>query len=185
MKTRKIFALLMLSVMVLSCMSGESFAAKKKTARKKTAPAQQTEQKAPTKKADPHGYYKGLTQKQGEQADAVAREIADAVMAEGSLVTDLQKVRAASRLVARYCSQCTYGNDENRYYRTPYGVFVAGVYTCAGATRALGRVLDYMGYAWEHANENQWSHQWCILTMDGQQGFADGQVGITGYGEHP
>ena len=54
------------------------------------------------------------------------------------------------------------------------GVFVAGVYTCAGTTRALGRVLDYMGYSWQHVNENKWSHQWCIVTMDGQAGYADG-----------
>lgn len=42
-----------------------------------------------------------------------------------------------------------------------------------------------MGYAWEHVNENQWSHQWCKLTMDGQIGWADGQIGWVGYGEHP
>lgn len=45
------------------------------------------------------------------------------------------------------------------------GVFVDGVYTCAGTTRALGRVLDYMGYGWQHVNENKWVHQWCIMTM--------------------
>ena len=60
---------------------------------------------------------------------------------------------------------------------------MAGVYTCAGTTRALGRVLDYMGYSWQHVNENKWSHQWCIVTMDGQAGYADGMGGIAGYGE--
>lgn len=60
---------------------------------------------------------------------------------------------------------------------------MAGVYTCAGSTRALGRVLDYMGYSWQHVNENKWSHQWCIVTMDGQTGYADGMGGIAGYGE--
>ena len=84
--------------------------------------------------------------------------------------------------MAGFCARSAYGNDPNRYYRTPYGVFVAGVYTCAGSTRALGRVLDYMGYTWTHTNENQWSHQWCVLTMDGQTGFADGMGGFAGYG---
>ena len=51
-----------------------------------------------------------------------------------------------------------YGTDADKYYRSPYGVFVAGVYTCAGSTRALGRVLDYMGYSWQHVNENKWVH---------------------------
>ena len=73
--------------------------------------------------------------------------------------------------------------DADKHYRSPYGVFVAGVYTCAGTTRALGRVLDYMGYSWQHVNENKWSHQWCIVTMDGQTGYADGMGGIAGYGE--
>ena len=86
-------------------------------------------------------------------------------------------------VVAAYCDNCIYGSDTNKYYRSPYGVFVAGVYTCAGSTRALGRVLDYMGYSWQHVNENKWSHQWCIVTMDGQTGYADGMGGIAGYGE--
>ena len=60
---------------------------------------------------------------------------------------------------------------------------MAGVYTCAGTTRALGRVLDYMGYGWQHVNENKWVHQWCIMTMDGQTRYADGMGGIAGYGE--
>ena len=61
---------------------------------------------------------------------------------------------------------------------------VKGEYSCAGATRALGLVLDCMGYQWTHVNENQYGHQWCSLYMDGQLGFADGQIGLAGYGEH-
>ena len=136
------------------------------------------------KKNNSHSYYKGLTKAQAEEADKIARSIAQEIMADKSLNTDLKKVRTATRIVARFCSMCAYGNDKNRYYRTPYGVFVAGVFTCAGATRALGRVLDFMGYDWQHVNENQWAHQWCVLEMDGEIGFADGQVGMAGYGEH-
>ena len=135
-------------------------------------------------KANSHSYYKDLTKAQAEEADKVARNIAEKIMAEKSLNTDLKRVRAATRTVAKFCSMGRYGNDEKRYYRSPYGVFVAGVFTCAGATRALGRVLDFMGYDWQHVNENQWAHQWCVLEMDGQIGFADGQVGMAGYGEY-
>ena len=39
-----------------------------------------------------------------------------------------------------------------------------------------------MGFTWQHTNENQNRHQWCIVTMDGQTGFADGMGGIAGYG---
>jgi len=45
------------------------------------------------------------------------------------------------------------------------------------------RVAVSMGYSWQHVNENKWSHQWCIVTMDGQTGYADGMSGIAGYGE--
>lgn len=130
-----------------------------------------------------HSYYKGLSAEQAAAADAVAKQIADSIMANPAYTTDCQRVTAAAQTVASYCNNSVYGSDVDKYYRSPYGVFVAGVYTCAGSTRALGRVLDYMGYSWQHVNENQWVHQWCILTMDGQTGFADGMGGFAGYGE--
>ena len=130
-----------------------------------------------------HNYYKNITAEQAAAADAVAKQIADSIMANKAYTTDLQRVNAAAVTVAAYCSQIPYGSDAAKWYRSPYGVFVGGVYTCAGSTRALGRILDYMGYSWEHTNENKNSHQWCIVTMDGQKGFADGMGGFAGYGD--
>ena len=117
-------------------------------------------------------------QEKNEMALEVAKQIASVVPTDCS---DLERVSIAAQIVSYYCSFCWYtmgGTD----YRTPYGVFIKGEYSCAGSTRALGMVLECMGYSWTHANENQYSHQWCELVMDGQQGFADGQVGIAGYG---
>ena len=130
-----------------------------------------------------HEYYKGIPYEGAMQADQVARQIAEAIMTNPQYTTDLQKVTAAAQMVADYCKNEVYGMDEAKYYRSPYGVFVARVYTCAGSTRALGRVLDFMGYSWTHQNENQNRHQWCVLTIDGQSGFADGMAGIAGYGQ--
>ena len=74
------------------------------------------------------------------------------------------------------------GND----YYTAYGVFIKGESSCAGTTRALGMILEEMGYSWRHANENQWTHQWVIVdNMDGQVGWADGMIGMAGYGGFP
>ena len=173
---KRILSLLIILLMICS-FTDAAYSAKRKSRQR---PAQNQE----VRKADPHSYYKGLTKAQGEEADRIAQDIAKKVMAERSLNTDLKKVRAASKIVAWYCSRGVYGNDEKRYYRSPYGVFVAGVFTCAGATRALGRVLDFMGYDWHHVHENQWAHQWCVLEMDGEIGFADGQAGLASYGEH-
>ena len=130
-----------------------------------------------------HSYYKGVTAEQAAAAEAVAKQIAESIMSNTAYTTDLQRVTAAAQTVAAYCNNSVYGSDVNKYYRSPYGPFVAGVYTCAGSTRALGRVLDYMGFEWQHVNPNKWVHQWCILTMDGQVGYADGMGGIAGYGE--
>ena len=133
-----------------------------------------------------HDYYKYCSKEQAEQADAVARNIATRVLSDTSLNTDLAKVRKAASIVFReYIVPNQYGTDANKYYRGPYGVFIAGIHTCAGGARGLGRVLDFMGYDWEHANPNAWTHQWCIVNMDGQSGYADGMGYGCGFGTHP
>ena len=115
-----------------------------------------------------------------DQARVVARQIANSI-GEGS---DLERIAQAAAIVSGYCSQGTYTTEESDYSEA-YGVFIAGEYSCAGATRALGVVLECMGYQWEHVNPNQWTHQWCKVQMDGQVGWADSQLGMAGYGEHP
>ena len=119
-------------------------------------------------------HYKNLTADQAAAADAIAKAIADEAMANGG-DTDGQKIYYAAQLVDQYVKQCTYSNDEDKFYRSPYGVFVANVYTCAGATRAMGRVLEFMGYKWYHPGENQWDHQWVVVKMDGEYGWIDVQ----------
>ncbi len=111
----------------------------------------------------------------------VAQQIADSIT--GS--SDLEKIRQAAEIVASYCMNSTYTSSDPDY-RSAYGLFCKGVYTCAGSTRALGMVLECMGYSWEHVNANQWTHQWCrVMMMDGQEGWADGMSGIADYGECP
>lgn len=120
------------------------------------------------------------TSSKDAEARAVAQAIADSIP-PGS---DLERVSAAAAAVAGYCNRGVYTTDDPDY-RTAYGVFCKGVYTCAGATRAMGMVLECMGYKWTHVNPNMWTHQWCQVVMDGQLGYADGQGGIAGYGKHP
>lgn len=117
-----------------------------------------------------------------EQALAVAWDITDFVNSL-NLQTDVERVDLAGYIVSQYCAQATYTMSGDNYDKA-YGVFIVGEFSCAGATRALGMVLDCMGYEWEHVNEHLYTHQWCRLTMDGQIGWADGQIGA-GYGEHP
>lgn len=130
-----------------------------------------------------HNYYKNIPKDVADTSDIYAKAIADTILSDKTLVTDLQKVQAAAETVSYLCSISIYGSDKEKYYRSPAGLLIKGVYTCAGSTRTLGRILDFMGYSWQHANENQNIHQWCILQMDGQIGFADGMGGFAGYGQ--
>lgn len=130
-----------------------------------------------------HNYYKNITAEQAALADKVAKNVANSIMNDSTKKTDLERVQAAAQFVELCCGACVYGQDAEKTYRSPYGVFIGGAFTCAGSTRALGRILDYMGIEWEHANENQDTHQWCILTVDGQKTWADGMAGLAEYGD--
>ena len=132
-----------------------------------------------------HKYYKYLTSQQAAQADAIAKAIAQEAMKYGGN-TDREKIAYASQRVKEYLDNARYGNDEDYHYRSPYGVFVSGRWTCAGSARALGRVLDFMGYTWYHAGEDQWDHQWVCVKMDGEYGSVEPQYGATGccYGNY-
>ncbi|MCR4902711.1 MAG: hypothetical protein K6A23_07630 [Butyrivibrio sp.] len=147
----------------------------------------------------------GMTVSQEVQARSIAKQIADGINAgaaayiesqkededededdedeEEIVVTDVEKVAYAAGVVKAYCDRGTYVTT-GQVYRTAYGVFVAGEYSCAGSTRALGLILDYLGISWEHANINQWADQWCRVVVDDQEGYADGIEGIVGYGKH-
>lgn len=131
-----------------------------------------------------------------QMAKEEAKAIADYIMNELSLNSDLKRIGAAARIVYEYMSA---GNTIPSYtinpdgsascnvvgYNRPFGTLITGYSTCAGDVRALGLILEYMGFEWYHVNENQWDHQWCVVyDVDGQTAFADGSWnGIVGYGE--
>ena len=173
----KIICAVLVLVVTFSIAAPAVYATEGNTA---TVPATTTA--TPTKPAT-HVYYKNVPKEVADYSDAMAKAIADTIMSDPNLTTDLQRVQAAAEAVAYLCSISTYGYDTEKYYRTPAGLLVYGVYTCAGSTRTLGRILDFMGYEYTHVNENQYKHQWCVLTMDGQVGYADGMGGFAGYGE--
>lgn len=115
-----------------------------------------------------------------KQAKAIADKFAKTIT--GS--TDLIKVKKAAKIVSIICQYCYYTTDDPDY-KTPYGVYVKGVYTCAGSSEALGMLLESMGYtSWEHVNNHQWTHQWCELKLDGKASYADGMAGVAGYGSY-
>ena len=64
-------------------------------------------------------------------------------------------------------------STEDAHYNDPYGYLVAGVASCAGCTRTTGLCLNMLGISYEHVNENQWSHQWCRVNIDGTYWICD------------
>ena len=59
------------------------------------------------------------------------------------------------------------------HYNDPYGYFILGSASCAGCTRATGLCLNILGIPYEHVNENQYSHQWCRVNVNGTYWITD------------
>ena len=97
--------------------------------------------------------------------------------------TDLERIALAASIVIQYVGEGTYSSNVGGYNQ-PFGTLVTFYSTCAGSTRAMGLVLEYMGFQWYHMGANQYTHQWCVVyDVDGQTAFADGSVlGMAGYG---
>lgn len=131
----------------------------------------------------------GMTAKQEQIARSKASQIATQIKKaaagysskKGAGVEILECAYAAG-IVQAYCNDGTY-TTQGTNYRTAYGVFVAREYSSEGATRALGLILDYLGIRWEHANIGTYADQWCRVIADGQEGYADGINGVSGYGK--
>ncbi len=79
-----------------------------------------------------------------KQASVVAKKIANSILAKG-YTTDLEKVSAAAKQVSAYYVRENH-TETGLDYQTPYGVFILRASSCAGTTRALMQVLEYMGY---------------------------------------
>lgn len=127
----------------------------------------------------------GMTYGQEVMARSIAKQIAAGITeAGGDKVKEVEKVAYAAGVVKAYCDLGTY-TTEGQIYRTAYGVFIGGEYSCAGATRALGLILDYMGITWVHKNINSWDNQWCQVIVDGKEGYGDAILAQAGYGKHP
>lgn len=59
------------------------------------------------------------------------------------------------------------------HYNDPYGYLVLGVSSCAGSARTTGLCLNMLGIYYEHVNENQWTHQWCRVNVNGTYWICD------------
>ncbi len=146
----------------------------------------------------------GMTRTQENEARNIARQLAASVFnqvmnnGDGS---QIQMLAYATGMVKAYCDRGTY-TTEGKIYRTAYGVFIGNEYSCAGATRALGLVIDYINdycqyynsqvgekvfspMIWVHVNANTWNNQYCQVICDNHEAYADAVAAWAGYGKHP
>lgn len=106
-------------------------------------------------------------------------ELAQAYEAAREIVTPLaglsledQLYGIASALREMFDSGMDYSMS-SPHYNDPYGYFILGAASCAGCTRATGLCLNMLGIPYEHVNENQYSHQWCRVNVNGVYWICD------------
>lgn len=132
-----------------------------------------------------------------QRAHEEAQKIARWAMSSRFADTDLERIGLAASVV--YTQYVKKTSGVYRYdlvdgaliatripgYNQPFGTLVSYYSSCAGNTRALGLVLEYMGFEWYHMNADQETHQWCVVyDVDGKAAFADAAIGgIVGYGD--
>ena len=132
----------------------------------------------------------------------IAQHVYDHVKPKHDAYKDGDQIKMvvyATGIVRAYCdlgvelTQDQVKSSNSKIYRTAYGVFIGQEYTCAGSTRALGLILDYLDAVmdddpplkWVHVNANKWDDQWCQIVCDNHEAYADPINSWAGYGKHP
>jgi len=115
------------------------------------------------------GLQKSATDEQFTEAYNKAVEV---VRPLAGLSREEQLQGIASALREMFDSGMDYSTTAE-HYNDPYGYFVLGMASCAGCTRATGLCLNILGIPYEHVNENQWSHQWCRVNVNGTYWICD------------
>lgn len=112
---------------------------------------------------------KKQTDAEFNQAYAAAWETVEPLV---GLSREDQLMGIAIALRYRFESNMMYSMSSS-HYSDPYGYFILGSASCAGCARATGLCLNILGIPYEHVNENQYSHQWCRVNIDGTYWICD------------
>lgn len=85
---------------------------------------------------------------------------------------ETQLTSIMSTLRARFDSGMSYSTS-SAHYNDAYGYLILGSASCAGSARTTGLCLNMLGIPYEHVSENQWSHQWCRVNLNGTYWICD------------
>ncbi len=126
------------------------------------------EELSPLWKLSEEARNKNISQAEKDKiAKSIAKEIAKEVISEAGSEHSAQQLIVATQKTHDRIYE-PYGfihTEDDPQDWTAYSLFVAHRGSCAGHTRALGLVLDELGYEWEHINEDQWTHQFCKVKV--------------------
>ena len=132
----------------------------KPSASKPSTTAKPSTTKPASTTAKPNSWREGETEEHYNAALKVAKKIADEVRAEVGSKQSLKQIAVATDKVHEYYLKCSY-NDTKVVNWSAWGVFIGKEASCAGATKALGMVLEQLGFEWEHMYEHSRGHQFC------------------------
>lgn len=103
------------------------------------------------------------------QAYEIARKITEPLV---GLSREAQLCGIAMALRVITDNEVSY-SDTAAHYNDPYGFFILHTASCAGCTRATGMCLNMLGIPYEHVNENQYTHQWARVNVNGTYWICD------------
>lgn len=112
---------------------------------------------------------KKLSKSELTQAYEAAKKIVEP-LANLSREAQLSGIMVALRAITN--NEITYSSSAP-HYSDAYGFFILHTASCAGCTRATGLCLNMLGIPYEHVNENQYSHQWTRVNLNGTYWICD------------
>lgn len=138
---------------------------------------------APGSALDHDHYGNSFSTQEKESLDMFAKSIADYIKTNSKYKSDLDKINAATTGVAQWIASARDGKfDKQTNLERASG-------ESAIAAAVLSRVLEFLGYEdFEYGINIEKEHEYLIVTMDGQEGYADASVlpnGIVSYGKSP
>ena len=114
---------------------------------------------------------KGMTDKEFNEAVAIATDIASKYYN----LSRNEQVKGICKDLTDIWNNITYSMSA-AHYSDVYGFFVLNTASCAGCVRAVGLCLNILGIPYEHVNENEYTHQWARVNVDGVYWVVDANI---------
>lgn len=138
---------------------------------------------APGSALDHDHYGNFFSDQEKESLDMFAKSIADYIKANSKYRSDLDKISAATAGIAQWIAISRDGKFDKQTN------LERASSESAMAAAVLSRVLEFLGYEnFEYGINVGKQHEYLIVTMDGQEGYADASVlpnGVAAYGKSP